>query len=280
MIRRIVSGGQTGADRAALDIAIELGITHGGWVPKGRRTEKGRLPTRYKLKEMADSGYRKRTEQNVIDSDGTLILSHGALKGGSALTREMAKKHERPCLHINLNEADPLAVVKAVHYWLERHDIVTLNVAGPRAGDDPWIYDATREVVGSVIRLTLTGEPPSQSPEHPPLIPTTVQEALSDLISRMSDPQRSFLAGLEGKDLGGALPGLARYIRSTYGLRIGNRALTRSCELMSGRENMSADEAMLPHGSSGSKPRSPRSISTSSLPSKVRMRMNLSSPKL
>ena len=79
MIKKIISGGQTGADQAALDVAIESGIPHGGWIPKGRKTENGRLPDKYQLKEMATSSYPKRTEQNIIDSHGTLIISNGKL---------------------------------------------------------------------------------------------------------------------------------------------------------------------------------------------------------
>ena len=92
MIKKIISGGQTGADRAALDVAIKLDIPHGGWVPKGRKTESGPLPERYQFQEMGTRGYAERTEQNVLDSDGTLILSHGKLTGGSALTLRLAKK--------------------------------------------------------------------------------------------------------------------------------------------------------------------------------------------
>ena len=83
MISKIISGGQTGADRAALDVAIELGIPHGGWIPKGRKTEAGPLSAKYRLQEMPTSDYPKRTEQNVIDSDGTMIVCHGPLTGGS-----------------------------------------------------------------------------------------------------------------------------------------------------------------------------------------------------
>ncbi len=82
MIKRIISGGQTGADQAALDVAIKLDISHGGWIPKGRLTEDGPLPDKYKLQEMPTSSYPKRTEKNILDSDGTLILSHGKLTGG------------------------------------------------------------------------------------------------------------------------------------------------------------------------------------------------------
>jgi Circularly permutated YpsA SLOG family len=104
VLKKIISGGQTGVDQAALDVAISFGIDHGGWIPKGRRTEAGKLPDKYMLKEMPTSSYPKRTEQNVIDSDGTLIISHGRLSVGSRLTNELANKHNRPCLHIDLNK--------------------------------------------------------------------------------------------------------------------------------------------------------------------------------
>jgi hypothetical protein len=94
VIEKIVSGGQTGADRAGLDAAIELGIPHGGWVQKGRKTEDGGLPEQYHLKEMPIASYAARTEQNVIDSDGTLIVSHGKLNGGSAMTRRLLGTHD------------------------------------------------------------------------------------------------------------------------------------------------------------------------------------------
>ena len=93
MLRKIISGGQTGVDRAVLDASIELGIDHGGWIPKGRLTEDGPFPDKYNLKEMPTSSYPKRTERNVIDSDGTLIISHGNLSGGSLLTRKLATNH-------------------------------------------------------------------------------------------------------------------------------------------------------------------------------------------
>jgi len=104
MVKKIISGGQTGADRAALDVAIKLGIPHGGWIPKGRLAENGMIPAEYKLQEMPTDSYAARTEQNVIDSDGTLIVSHGKLTGGSELTLEFAIQHKKKLLHIDLNE--------------------------------------------------------------------------------------------------------------------------------------------------------------------------------
>ncbi len=139
---KIISGGQTGADRAALDAAIRLGIPHGGWLPRGRKTEEGPLPARYDLRELPSGRYRDRTEKNILDSDGTLIVSHGPLTGGSALTEALAIRHDRPCLHIDLDLVDRSQAAAAIERWLREHDIRILNVAGPRASGEPRIYNA------------------------------------------------------------------------------------------------------------------------------------------
>ncbi|PIE65706.1 MAG: hypothetical protein CSA26_02675 [Desulfobacterales bacterium] len=139
---KIVSGGQTGADRAALDAAISIGLEHGGWLPKGRKTEDGPLPSTYKLQELQSGHYRVRTEQNVIDSDGTLICSFGPLTGGSALTEALAIKHDRPCLHIDFTLYAEDKAVNVTQQWLTTNAIRTLNVAGPRLSGQPKIYAA------------------------------------------------------------------------------------------------------------------------------------------
>ena len=141
MIKKIISGGQTGADRAALDFAIKMEIPHGGWVPKGRLAEDGPLPSKYHLKEMRTKIYAKRTEKNVVDSDDTLIVSHGKLSGGSQYTMDMAILHEKPWLHIDLTETSTLEAAQKVIEWTLDNGIETLNIAGPRARKDPVIYD-------------------------------------------------------------------------------------------------------------------------------------------
>jgi len=151
MVTKIISGGQTGADRAALDVAIQLKISHGGWIPKGRLTENGRLDDKYHLKETGSANYNKRTEQNVIDSHGTLIISHGKLTGGSEYTRDMVLHHGRPCLHIDLNKTESFQAAKQIKSWLAEHKIEVLNVAGPRASKDPSIYQATVDILKTVF---------------------------------------------------------------------------------------------------------------------------------
>ncbi len=145
---KIVSGGQTGVDRAALDAAIFLGIPHGGWCPKGRRSEDGTIPERYELIEVDARDYSVRTEQNVIDSTATLILCRGEPSGGTALTQKMARKHKRPCLTVDLmTDVDP----DVIRQWLIDEDVQTLNVAGPRASSSSGIGDDARQLLVRVL---------------------------------------------------------------------------------------------------------------------------------
>jgi len=144
---KIVSGGQTGADRAALDAAIALGLDHGGWLPRGRKTEDGPLPLTYKLQELKSGHYRVRTEQNVIDSCGTLICSFGPLTGGSALTEALAVKHGRPCLHIDFELYELHQAAATTLEWLKANRIRTVNVAGPRLSGQPKIYTAVMKLL-------------------------------------------------------------------------------------------------------------------------------------
>ncbi len=155
MIKRIVSGGQTGVDRAALDVAIKLDIAHGGWIPRGRLTESGALPQKYHLKETSSSKYSVRTEKNVVDTDGTLIITHGPLTGGTEYTRKMAIRHSRPWLLIDLDRTAAFHAAAAIDNWIRQKKIEILNVAGPRASEDPDIYQETLNILESVYYLGL-----------------------------------------------------------------------------------------------------------------------------
>ena len=130
-LEKIVSGGQTGVDRAALDVAIFLDIPHGGWCPQGRRSENGVIPSTYKLKETKERDYSVRTERNVVESDATLILFWNQMMGGTELTRKMALKHHRAlfCVDLEIVGDEDLRNVRA---WINKHSIRVLNVAGPR----------------------------------------------------------------------------------------------------------------------------------------------------
>lgn len=149
-VKRIVSGGQTGADRGGLDAALELGLEHGGWCPRGRRAEDGMIPARYLLRETGSSDYAVRTEKNVLDADGTLLVSRGRPKGGSALTAELARRHGRPLLHVDLSAAGANPE-DSVRRWLEDHHIEVLNVAGPRESGAPGIGEAVRALLCAAL---------------------------------------------------------------------------------------------------------------------------------
>jgi predicted Rossmann-fold nucleotide-binding protein len=146
-IKKIVSGGQTGADIAALDAAIRCGTPHGGWIPQGRLTEDGPLPAQYHLQEMPTSAYPKRTEQNVIDSDGTVIFSHGALSEGSLFTRKMAVQHRRPVIHVDLEKVTSQQAVQVLTDFVEENALEVLNVAGSRGSKDPALYDKVLHIM-------------------------------------------------------------------------------------------------------------------------------------
>lgn len=147
---RIVSGGQTGVDRAALDVAIALGIDHGGWCPAGRLAEDGTIPSRYQLEETGSAEYPVRTEQNVVDSDATAILYRGRLKGGTLLTRRICRRLQKPHLLVRL-DCDPPEVVQQ---WLGQVQPAVLNVAGPRESTSRGIYQVSFEYLLLVFSPT------------------------------------------------------------------------------------------------------------------------------
>jgi len=148
IVSKIISGGQTGVDRAALDVALELGIPCGGWCPKGHRAEDGRIPLRYPLEETTSNIYPQRTEWNVRDSDGTLVLTIGRPEGGTALTIDLARRQKKPYLVVKLND-DPN--VGAVQKWVHEHQIRLLNVAGPRESEKPGIYSKAAEFLRHLL---------------------------------------------------------------------------------------------------------------------------------
>jgi predicted Rossmann-fold nucleotide-binding protein len=147
-IERIVSGGQTGVDRAALDAAIRHGISHGGWCPKGRRAEDGTIPRHYLLRETASSNYPERTEKNVVDSDATLILNQGTLDGGSLFTWELARHYRKPRFLIDLDGVVDSALIRT---WIVESAVRVLNVAGPRESKRPGIYLLSAAVLDRLL---------------------------------------------------------------------------------------------------------------------------------
>ncbi|MEZ5993157.1 MAG: putative molybdenum carrier protein [Planctomycetota bacterium] len=151
-VATIISGGQTGAERGALDAAIELGIPHGGTCPKGRPAEDGVIPAKFILKESNGKDTPDRTEPNVANSDGTMIFTFGRLTGGSKVTAEFARKHGKQWLHLDLNAEATDYAVKCVREWLAEHDIKILNVAGGRESESAGLHGAVKDLLTRVFR--------------------------------------------------------------------------------------------------------------------------------
>jgi len=152
----IISGGQTGADRAALDFAIEHGLAHNGWCPRERRAEDGPLHARYQSRETTSKKYDQRTKWNVRDSDATLVFSIARqTQGGTALTIELAERAGRPCLHLAREDFaadDGIAQAAAtLQKFLDEHDVSRLNVAGPRASQEPEVAAFVNRVLQAAL---------------------------------------------------------------------------------------------------------------------------------
>ena len=242
MIKKIISGGQTGVDQGALDAAIKYSYPYGGWIPKGRLTENGPLPDEYKLKEMPNKNYPDRTEKNVLASDGTVIITHGKLTEGSALTKKFAQKHKHPYLHIDLNKTPAFIAASEINNWVIKHGIEILNVAGSRASKDSEIYEDTRYIIEGVILLglvkaqagsLLTDHDMDEYLEKLPVPPKTVDEAVDRLIEDLDLSDKVTIANMNLDDLVNLHSSLHVYFKNVFGLWPGNKELIESCRAIS-----------------------------------------------
>jgi len=245
MLEKIISGGQTGADQAALDAAIKLGIPHGGWIPKGRLTEDGPLSDKYDLKGMPTASYPERTKKNIRESDGTLILSHGILTGGSEFTRKMALKYQKPMLHIDFNRMIPFDAAVVINNWMVDHDVRVLNVAGPRASTDPRIYRAAMDIIEAVSFLNLSENNPMQTQTADGEIPDSelprdVYDAAAEIIAGMTLKDRAAMANLSEGELAPLQLNLGMYIRQHLPRWFTSESFKRSCEEAAHDEGLDA----------------------------------------
>ena len=242
MIKKIISGGRIGADQAALDVAIKMGILHGGWIQKGRKTQRGILEEKYQLEEMPVAGFKERMEQNIIDSDGTVIISHGNLTGGSDYSQEMAKKHKRPCLHIDLNEITLSVAPSKLNTWIIENNIEVLNVTGSRTSEDPKIYKDTMNIVEGTILLGLIGAKPGENLtdydkkdylKKLPIPPRTIDEAVERLMYNFDLEDKVKIANMNLNDLMDLPTHEHEYFKNALDLLSGNKDLLASCRSIS-----------------------------------------------
>jgi len=166
MLKKIISGGQSGVEIAALDAAIELDIPHEGWAYKRKRTEDGVLPEQYNLKTIDMSSYHERLEKNIIDSDGTVILTHGQLIIGSKIIKDLANQHNKPCLYVDLTDCSINHAVSSIRKWIANNEIEAIYFTGSKSIGESGIYEETIRVIKGVCRIqreqqTLTGFQPN-----------------------------------------------------------------------------------------------------------------------
>lgn len=153
--RKVISSGQTGVDRAGLDAALEVGLPIGGYVPKGRLAEDGRVPEKYPMTELTTQSYPVRTRRNVVAADGTLILADGRLTRGTSLTARYARENSRPLLIVQLVQVDQAPKVRE---WLQKNRIEVLNIAGSRESGTPGIHARAKAFLTEVLGgKTITG---------------------------------------------------------------------------------------------------------------------------
>jgi hypothetical protein len=252
VIRKIISGGQIGADQAALDVAIKLGISNGGWIQKDRKTQSGILPVKYQLKELPTAGYKQRIEKNVIDSDGTVIISHGDPTGGAEYSRKMADKHHRQCLQMDLKENSTFIIASKINTWVSENNIEVLNVTGSRVSEDSTIYKDTMDIVEGAILLGLIKAKPGEpgSDDHQSdyfdkglIPPGTVDEAVIKLILEMDLQDRVQLANLKKEELAQLDLSLGSYIKDQLLGNGVNRRLFESCITVSGNNTLNEIDA-------------------------------------
>jgi hypothetical protein len=207
------------------------------------------LPEKYKMSEMPTSIYSARTEQNVIDSDGTLIISRGTLTEGSEYTRKMAMKHNRPWLHIDISNNAKFHAASSIVSWITENSIRILNVAGPRASKDPGIYLDALKIIESAYYLGMIEDSTSGSYAHemqkldqPYIPPATAEDAIEQLISEMSLKAKTTIANMTEAEVMTLHASLGRYIIDKFALMSENEGLVNSCRFLSGENLLNEDD--------------------------------------
>ncbi|MEW6671728.1 MAG: putative molybdenum carrier protein [Thermodesulfobacteriota bacterium] len=247
MITKIISAGQTGADQGALDAAIKLKVQYGGWISRGRPTENGPLADSYRLLELVTDDYTEQTVKNVMESDGTLILTHGKLTGSSELPQKLAYQHNKICLHVDLNDKPIFLIASDVYKWVLQNTIKVLYVAGSRASEDPEIYQDTFYVIEGVLLLGLLHSGAGDNLSENDLseyynrvmtLPRTVDQAVNILLLALDKETMDIFAGRSETDLNYYHRTAGALIIKQFKLLEGNEELIESCRMFTGQPEL------------------------------------------
>jgi hypothetical protein len=252
MLKKIVSGGQTNADRAVLDTAIKLGIDHGGWIPKGRTTKTGILPENYNLREMETDDYSECIVQNVKDSKGTLIIFYDKLIGDHYRAERETLKHKHQLLGVDLNQTIALHAASLVNDWVQLRHIDVLYVVGPSKATNIHAVKHTKLMLERALILDLMNVSSHRvvadysQKDHldkQSALPRTIHEAVERLINEMELKDKVIIANMTHGELIDLNSNLGAYIRNAFRLWSGNHDLMESCRFVSKNQTMNADEA-------------------------------------
>jgi Circularly permutated YpsA SLOG family/Domain of unknown function (DUF6794) len=238
MIRKIVSSGRTGVELAGLDVADKLGLSHGGWAPRGMRNDEGPLPERFALQEVPVMGFKHAMEQNIMNSDGTLLITRGHKSAETRHAVESALRHQRQLLHVDLSQHSSFEAASLISSWVSLQKIKVLFITGPSAAQDPDIYVQVKKILETAFYLEFvkTGLhpniPPAERMAEPAAsgdLPRSVEEAIERLKEALPLKDRTIMANLQPDEVDHLKAGLGDYIKQNFGLYTGNTALLESC---------------------------------------------------
>ncbi len=252
MLKQIISGGQTSADRAALDAAIKLGIPHGGWIPKGRTAETGTVPETYHLQEMATGNYSECIRKNVKDSKGTLIVYYDKLTGDLYQAERETLKLKHQLLGIDLKQNNAFQAASLVNDWVQLRKIDVLYVMGPSTVENPNIGNHTRLMIERALLLDMMNIPAGRLItdyskkdylEKLPVLPKTIHEAVDRLILELPLKDKVVIANMTYDELVDLNSNLGAYIRNAFRLWSGNLELMESCRFAVKDKSINVDGA-------------------------------------
>jgi len=252
MLKKIISGGQTEADQAVLDVAIALGIPHGGWSPKGRISNISSRTGKYHLQEMLTDNYSDCIKQNVIDANGTLIISYGRLTGDLDYARRMTLGHRRQMLGIDLMQSAPFKAASLLNDWIQLYRIKILFAIGPGATANPDVGKHTRLIVEGALLFDPTGSRTTSAASDNtkgyqylgtlPVRLKTIDEAVDRLISELSFKEKTKIANMSESDLITFHISYGVYIRNELRLW-GNDSLLAFCKAYAGVNDINPEQA-------------------------------------
>jgi hypothetical protein len=252
VLKKIISGGHTCADRAVLDVAIKIGIPHDGWIPKGRATETGTLPETYHLQEIATDDYMECIRRNIKDSKGTLIIFFDKLTGYLYQAERETLKLKHQLLGVDFKQKNALQAASLVNDWVQLRKIDVLYVIAPSAAENPGIGNHTRLMMEKALLLDMMNIPASRGitdyskkgyPEKPPVLPRNLNEAVDRLMSELSLKDKVVIANMTYDELVDLNSNLGAYIRNAFRLWSGNLELMESCRFAVKDKTINVDGA-------------------------------------